>query len=46
MDETTPLSGQPIRILAGRYALQGLVDRVGWPTSSWPTTRFSTDRSP
>ncbi|HVM19544.1 MAG TPA: Stk1 family PASTA domain-containing Ser/Thr kinase, partial [Egibacteraceae bacterium] len=29
MDETTPLSGQPTRILAGRYALQGLLGQGG-----------------
>ena len=29
MDETTPLSGQPARVLAGRYALQGLVGQGG-----------------
>ncbi len=29
MDETTPLSGQPAPVLAGRYALQGLVGQGG-----------------
>ena len=29
MDETTPLSGQPSRVLAGRYALQGLIGQGG-----------------
>src|SRR5687767_10172126 len=29
MDETTPLSSQPSRVLAGRYALQGLLGQGG-----------------
>jgi eukaryotic-like serine/threonine-protein kinase len=29
MDETTPLTGQPGRVLAGRYALQGLIGQGG-----------------
>jgi eukaryotic-like serine/threonine-protein kinase len=29
MDETTPLSAQPPRVLAGRYALQGLIGQGG-----------------